>query len=623
MRDAHREIVTSSPTTAGHAPMRRGVIAVLLLALCSCGGGDGADDAASPMIDAGLALEDDGGSDAGRDDGSDGGADAGRIEADGSAPEVTLARAIPHQVARLGEPFSFAVPEGTFAGAPSTLDARVLRRDPTGEVPAVLNDFFWQRELSHHWLSFDGVTFSGTPSTYDDLQTLSIEVIARGAGGSEASTAFLLVVVDGPGELAAPASTEAECAHVLGDGDSGNVDGAALGIEPGDSICVRGGETTGALSFLNLEGTAARPIYIVNVGGQARTRGVGHSYTVKVTESNHFRILGAGTPDQPYGWAISGDTGPGIQIKQCYRDIEVAGVEIHDTGFAGLSIKNDGEQRPEGDMFDVRAHDLYVHDAGTNGMMDPHQSGESVYCGIGSWDSGTHSIHRLRMHHIIGRDVAWDAIQIKNNDDGDSVIERNFIRRYGLGSADNTGVHDEGLFAGEGSSGVFRYNWIEDAFGPSSHGIQFFGAASTLFHHNVIVNLADGSRGAFPIYGARKGTVEPASAQRVRFVHNTFAGFSGGDQGAAVRIFSDFGTQEIANNLFADIDGTDVNVTDAGGNILDAGRADFHDVAARDLRPSPGSPARGAGQADPDVERDILGHPIPADGITSGAFQAP
>jgi hypothetical protein len=553
--------------------------------------------------------------DSGDGDGDDADVDLG--------PDVSVEAGISHQVARLGEAFSMAIPEDAFSDQELTYHAEVLRRDMSGDVPEILNDFWWQRDLDNHWLDFEGETFSGTPSTYDDLQTLQIMVTATARNGSEASVAFLLVVVDGEGDLVAPASTEADCKVVLGTGDKGYVDGDELNIEPGDSICIRGGETTGGFSFRNLQGTAARPIYILNVDGRAFSEAVGLSYTIGPYNSNHFKILGAGSPENPYGWAIQGENGPAIQIKGCYRDIEVAYVEVRDTGFAGLSIKNDGEDRPEGDMYDIRAHDIYVHHTGTDGGTQAPWSGEGAYCGLGGWQYGTHSIHRFRLHHVIGHDIAWDALQIKNTDDGDAIVERNFLRRYGIGEASNTGAHDEGLFAGEGSTGIFRYNWIEDAYGSSANGIQFMGAGDTLMHHNVIVNLADDTIGRFPIYGARKGTLENPENLSVRFIHNTFAGFEGQNETtkALVRVFTDFGTQETVNNLFVAVDGDDITGTDGGGNIQADDHTVFSDVGTRDLRPASGSQALDQGVPDDDVTVDILGRTIPQTGITSGAFQ--
>lgn len=538
--------------------------------------------------------------------------------------EVTLSEGIDHQVARLGEPFSFDIPDAAFAGAVDHYQVEVLRRDLSGEVPSLLNDFWWQRGLGHHWLSFSDSNLHGTPRDYEDLQTLQLLVRAIGEDGSQAQASFLLVTVDGEGALQAPASRLAECAYVIADGARGYIDAAELGLEPGDSLCLPGGVVTGGLTLKNLQGTRARPIYVLNVGGPAATRAQGLAYTLQVNSSNHFKLLGVGSAENPYGWRIGGDKGPAVQIKFCYQDIEVAWLEIGHSSFAGLSIKNDGEQRPDGDMFDVRVHDLYIHHTGTRlDTLDAPHAGEGMYSGIGSWSEGTHSIHRLRVHHLIGHDIAWDALQIKNNDDRDALIERNFFRRYGLGGAGNTGAHDEGLFAGEGSTGVYRYNWIEDAFGPSANGIQFYGAGESLFHHNVIVNLAPGSGGRFPVYGARDGYLPGAGNQRVSFLHNTFVGFGGqGDSRELVRVFTDIGELHTRNNLFVESQGDRIG-GDAGGNVIAQDRGIFHDAALRDLRPASGSPALAGGVVQLPVSHDILGHPLPGDEVTSGAFQEP
>jgi len=51
-----------------------------------------------------------------------------------------------------------------------------------------------------------------------------------------------------------------------------NIDGAALGIKPGDVICLDASKIYGAqpLHFINIVGTEANPVIIRNCGGPVR-----------------------------------------------------------------------------------------------------------------------------------------------------------------------------------------------------------------------------------------------------------------------------------------------------------------------------------------------------------------
>jgi len=100
------------------------------------------------------------------------------VTADNDAPTVAVSPA--DQVAFANQGFSYALPGGTFsdvdAGDSLSLSATLANGDP---LPS--------------WLTFDGTSFSGTP-TAQDAATLLIEVTATDLAGAEASTTFELTI---------------------------------------------------------------------------------------------------------------------------------------------------------------------------------------------------------------------------------------------------------------------------------------------------------------------------------------------------------------------------------------------------------------------------------------------
>ena len=57
----------------------------------------------------------------------------------------------------------------------------------------------------------------------------------------------------------------AECSYVVPEGTT-VVDGAELGIEPGDVVCLSKGLKYNAIEFVNVEGQAGKPIIVGNCG---------------------------------------------------------------------------------------------------------------------------------------------------------------------------------------------------------------------------------------------------------------------------------------------------------------------------------------------------------------------
>lgn len=141
--------------------------------------------------------------------------------------------------------------------------------------------------------------------------------------------------------------------------------------------------------------TADRPLVITNSGGQVRIGGLGHYYLFPIGGGSHWRLTGeydaaaqTGHADFPghangqyansagrYGIVVDDgriededgdDTGlSGISVGGATR-FEIDFVEVTRVGFAGIVMKTDNNGTAH--MQDVRVHDTYIHDTGSEGF---------------------------------------------------------------------------------------------------------------------------------------------------------------------------------------------------------------------------------------------------------------
>ncbi|MEO1366133.1 MAG: right-handed parallel beta-helix repeat-containing protein, partial [Acidobacteriota bacterium] len=136
--------------------------------------------------------------------------------------------------------------------------------------------------------------------------------------------------------------------------------------------------------------TADRPLVITNLGGQVKIGGLGAgSHAILILGGSHWRLTGrfdpvaqtgdtnfrghrggyAGSAGQ-YGIFIddafesTGDSG--LTIAGGATNFEIDFIEITRVGFAGALVKTDDQG--DAHMSEVRFHDNYVHDTGSEGL---------------------------------------------------------------------------------------------------------------------------------------------------------------------------------------------------------------------------------------------------------------
>jgi hypothetical protein len=280
------------------------------------------------------------------------------------------------------------------------------------------------------------------------------------------------------------------CTYVVPE-TAGIVDGAVLGLKPGDVVCLSAAlKYTKSITFTNFVGTADQPIIVTNCGGPVSLTVDGRPYNVKFTYSKYFHFTG-GTVSKSYGIKISGSTSCGLVLANLTTNFEVDHVEVFKTGFAGIMAKtdptcDDATIRGNYTMRDVSFHDNYTHDTGGEGFYLGHSSysGVQTDCGLRL----PHLIENIKVYKNVVKNSGWDGIQLSCASIGAEMYS-NTIENYAtLNKADQ----NCGIVIGAGTGGSCYNNFIKVGTGP---GMAVFGLADNLVHDNIIVNA--GKMGIF------------------------------------------------------------------------------------------------------------------------------
>lgn len=260
------------------------------------------------------------------------------------------------------------------------------------------------------------------------------------------------------------------------------IDGTALGIKPGNVICLKAGNTYGRMVFRNLKGTATAPITIRNCGGTAVITATGGPFGLKTELSQYIRITGgSGTT---YGIKINGGS-IGLTLEKLTTQVEVDHIEVASSGFAGIMAKTEptcdnATIRGNYVMRNVSLHHNFVHDSGGEGFYIGHTfylAGMSTPCGVRL----PHIIEGLKIYDNVVKNSGWEAIQVGSTPSGAEVFN-NKIENYGW---KNTQYQNNGVQFGEGAPGKFYNNYIR-----GGKGIALFIVSNgwNVVYNNVIVN---------------------------------------------------------------------------------------------------------------------------------------
>ncbi|MFT5357948.1 MAG: hypothetical protein ACI9KE_005185 [Polyangiales bacterium] len=374
----------------------------------------------------------------------------------------------------------------------------------------------------------------------------------------------------------------------------------------------------GEREFLRLRairGSEGAPVEIINCGGRAVIGNTDRAYSLVVEEgSAYFHITGTGDESIEYGFDLFAPArepypGVGLWLNGRSTNYEVDHVEIHDTGFAGVSAKTDplcdgSADRARFTQRDTHLHHLYVHDTGGEGFYigSTQSNGQTINCDGRSEVREVHFLEGVEIHDNIIENTGWDGAQVGMARVG-CRIYRNTIRNVGI---DREEFQMQGLQIGDFSSCEVFANRIETG---TANGIIVLGAGDLFVHSNLIVGFPEGNG----IYA----NLRDRAAASYRFAFNTIV-----DTGGALRVFGGALEDSYAVSNFSVAAGAfeaggDVGWSDRS-NVIVSSRTEASFVDGTYVVTNE-SPAYGAGEALTEVPVDIDGVPR-ADPPAAGAY---
>ncbi len=388
------------------------------------------------------------------------------------------------------------------------------------------------------------------------------------------------------------------CSHVI----SGKTDGTELNIQPGDTICLDGNVEYGDITFININGTAERPVVIKNCDEKvAVINPSDRPFGLKFQRSSYFKLLGNGGGGN-YGIKVTTDKGFFITLQTFTTNFEIANVEVagrtsEGSGFAGIGVKTSpyedcdaflNENRSASWLMeDVIIRDNYIHDTGGEGLYIGHgfyNGRTEPQCGVRTY---AHSIRGIRVYNNRIENVGLDGIQMKNCDE-DVLVYNNVINGYARA---REGAHDEGILIGDGTTGKFYNNLIIDG----GTGIFVHGMGNCDIYNNVVVNAY-----SYGFYASEGPSVYRIPDGYFNIFNNTF--HSTGDNVAFAFFGGNGGVKRLKNNIFVAPNSTQLAskgvALDSSNNIMvkDISMLKFMDLAGDSLQLQSGSPAIDSGE---------------------------
>lgn len=379
------------------------------------------------------------------------------------------------------------------------------------------------------------------------------------------------------------------------------------------------------------------PVIIVNQHGTGRVvikdDGVTYRDGIRLDNCSFIKLLGNNDPAHRYGFevaqagrmpapGVSRISRLGVSVGATSTNVEVAFIEVHHTGFAGIMAKTDPQlSKPETwaanyTMYDLSIHDCYVHDAG----------GEGMYIGYTGWATDhwpevpgfeSHEILGLKVYNNLIERTAWDGFQIASAPDPDTTaVYNNVVIQSGLsGEAGQS----NGVQIGAGGAGRFHDNIIIDSVG---NNLAMFGVGYNAIYNNLFI---EGDNG---IFADNRPNPPPADSTARQTIPGTYYSFYNNTiinpNQNAFWSMSEVNVTNFKNNvsLVPNPAGTDAlaqngAVINAAGNLLlrTPEDANFADPANYDYRILPGSAAIDIGvslaAAEFPVTTDIEGNARP------------
>jgi len=398
----------------------------------------------------------------------------------------------------------------------------------------------------------------------------------------------------------------------------------ANNLQPGDTIYIAA-HTRKMLRLKNItQGTAANPITITNSGGQFILQDTiptnYDSQGLGLWGCQHVILKGTPSPgNYDYGIKIastkSGATG--IKISDNGNssnlvgsfDVEITGIEIANTGFAGIQAKCESAMPSGYVMSGIHIHHNYIHDT----------AGEGLY--IGWTSTGHHSLSDLEIDHNTIVNAGWDGIQVNHVVENGSVHDNTLVG-YGARSDESGSVGDpnywqnKGIITGGSEIDIYN-NWVEVTDDLAGTPMFLYAYKNANIYNNVFIYTGySGDPTPEPgIYVADVSSLPPVSGTVVNVINNTIVT----PEGSGIEDRSTGATVNAVNNIVAapGTSGSYVVRYSSGvtlnettnlyvGTVAGAG---FTNAAGGDYSLASGSPAVDAGTnvASSGVTADISG----------------
>lgn len=261
-----------------------------------------------------------------------------------------------------------------------------------------------------------------------------------------------------------------------------------LNVLPGDIVILTG--HAAAVAFIDFKGTKSNPIRIINNGivnidfnKQGGLRFI----------NSHYIIFDGQTLDEPYGFKIAskGKTNhSAVYVGGLSSNIEIFGIEIVKSGFAGIMAKTDpSPDDPKAWRFNyvlsnLKLHHNYIHDT----------KGEGMYIGYFTYEEKNgvkaHSVKNTKVWANKFENIGWDGFQI-GCADYNTEVHNNTINNYGT---DDKQFHTAGMSINSGFNGKIYNNTIQNGTGP---GIIITPLDSASIYNNTISNVGKNSYGIY------------------------------------------------------------------------------------------------------------------------------
>jgi hypothetical protein len=410
--------------------------------------------------------------------------------------------------------------------------------------------------------------------------------------------------------------------------------------QPGDTICLIAGDYYQLFVF-DVHGSDEYPIVIRNCGGRVMIQN-NVNYGIAFHNCSHIRLLGVGSPDHEYGIAITGTGGNGISVDKKSSNIEIAFVEVGNTGMSGMMFKSDptctdfSVVRDSFALQEVNIYSNYIHNTGNEGIY----IGSSYYNGFPMNCDGFDTI--VLPHEVIGVNIFNNIFEQtgRNSIQVSSAPERCFIHNNYISRDSEKAIfqHMNGIQVGGGSCCDVFNNMIFDGKGS---GIHYFGKGPARLFNNLIVNSGrthypELPYNEHPVHGIFIKYIYSDNQYPIHVLHNTIVNPK---TNGVVFNNEETDNSRIQNNIVINPGGFDFVPDKAFINPIpeeiplivshnffdnDSSNVKFNSACSHDYSPSPFSPVINAGLCldETGISFDIMNAPRPFGAAPDiGAFE--